>query len=129
LSSPFFIPRGHGYLWKPRLLLLQSSASAVWALACFAIAVSVLVLMLRRRGRRARWGLLALGVFAGLSGLAHAFDVWLIWNPIYWIDGGIRVAGAASALGLLLALPRLVPPAAPPADGAGQPAQKGHRLT
>jgi hypothetical protein len=128
-SSPFFIPRGHGYLWKPSLLALQASASAAWALGCFAIAASVLVLMARGRARGVRGPLLALAIFAGLSGLSHVFDIWLIWNPIYWIDGGVRVAGAVAALALALALPRLVRRDGPPADRPGAPSPHERKLT
>ena len=92
------MPRGHEYLWTPKLLVLEGGSSLLIALACLVLAVS---LARRRRGGRAApsrrsWSTLAL--FIGLGAAMHLADVWLIWAPLYWLDALIRCAAAIVAV-------------------------------
>ena len=102
-STEIFMPRGHDYLWTPKLLVLEGGSNLLLALAGFLLAAA----FLRRRARRAdpsgRVALsgrtatvLALGI--GLAAVTHLLDVWLIWAPLYWLDAFVRCLAALAAI-------------------------------
>jgi two-component system, NtrC family, sensor kinase len=96
-STEIFMPRGHDYLWTPKLLLLEGGANLVLALGWVGLGVAFLR---RRRGGRGAptaraWTTLA--VAALLLATSHLSDVWLTWAPLYWLDALIR-SGAALAV-------------------------------
>jgi hypothetical protein len=39
----------------------------------------------------------------------------VLWNPIYWVEGGLRALAALAALVTALSLPRLLKPRQDPA--------------
>ncbi|HLK93661.1 MAG TPA: hypothetical protein VKZ18_27465 [Polyangia bacterium] len=96
-STEIFMPRGHEYLWTPKLLVLEGAASLVLAVGCLVLAVAV------ARRRRAglplparRWTPLV--VFLVLAAWTHLSDVWLIWAPLYWLDALVRCAAAIAVV-------------------------------
>ena len=96
------MPRGHDYLWTPKLLLLEGASNLVLATAGFVLAAT----FLRRRAGRAvpsqrTWFLLALCM--GFAAVAHLLDVWLIWAPLYWLDALIRCLAALVAIAAAVA--------------------------
>ncbi len=100
-STEIFMPRGHEYLWTPAVLILEAGANLIIAAAAVAVAWRLVRLggaPLPPRGRRA---LVLLGIFLAL---AHLFDVWLIWAPLYWLDALVRCATAAVAVAAAVAL-------------------------
>ena len=104
-STEIFIPRGHEYLWTPKLLLLEGGANLVLAIGCLGLGVAFL-----RRRRGGRGALTArtwttLGVAALLLAASHLSDVWLTWAPLYWLDALVR---AAAALAVVAAVVRVV---------------------
>jgi hypothetical protein len=97
-STEIFMPRGHEYLWTPKLLVLEGASNLVIALACVVLGVS---LARRRRGGRgapSRRSWTALALFVGFAAAMHLGDVWLIWAPLYWLDALVRCAAALVAV-------------------------------
>jgi two-component system NtrC family sensor kinase len=94
-STEIFMPRGHEYLWTPKLLLLEGVSNALLALACLALAVAIA----RGRGAPSRRARRRLALFVALSAATHLFDVWVIWAPLYWLDALVRSAAALAAVG------------------------------
>ncbi len=103
-STEIFLPRGHEYLWTPKLLLLEGASNLVLALATTVIGVS----FLRRRGAGrpalTRRTSTALAAFAFLAATSYLGDVWLIWAPLYWLDALVRCAAAVAAIAAAAAL-------------------------
>ncbi len=102
-STEIFLPRGHEYLWTPRLLALELGSNAVIALACVAMAIGLARAVVKRAGlaRRAQIGL---GLFAACAAGTHLLDLWVIWAPRYWLDALLRCATAVVAIGAAVAL-------------------------
>jgi hypothetical protein len=92
-STEIFMPRGHDYLWTPKLLVLEGASNLVLALAGFVLAV----LFLRRRIGLSRRTSTALAFAIGLAAVTHLLDVWLIWAPLYWLDALVRCLAALAA--------------------------------
>ena len=97
-STEIYMPRGHGYFWTPKLLILEGGSNVVMAMAAAAIGWRLV-----RPGRRApapfapratAW----LALFAIFVAATHLFDVWLIWAPLYWLDALVRSVAAVVAV-------------------------------
>lgn len=127
-SSEFFMPHGHCYLWQPGLLWLQVSTNGLIGVSYLAITSTLVFLLYRVGDIPFKAMFLAFGVFIASCGITHFFDVWVIWKPDYWIDGGVRVVTAAASVGTALALPPLVPKALALAQGAKAAHDRGIAL-
>lgn len=97
-STEIFMPRGHEYLWTPKLLILEGASNFVIALACAVLAVGMARRRRAGRGALAPRAWTALAIFLLLAAWMHLFDVYLIWAPLYWLDGAVRCAGAIVAV-------------------------------
>lgn len=96
-STEIFMPRGHDYLWTPKLLILQGASNFVIALACLGMAIGVARARPdQRRLSRRTWR--ALGLFLSLAGATYLLDVYVIWAPLYWLDALVRCLTAAVAV-------------------------------
>jgi two-component system NtrC family sensor kinase len=102
-STEIFLPRGHEYLWTPRLLALELGSNAVIAAACLAMAIGLARAVVRRAGL-ARGAQIGLGLFAACAAGTHLLDLWVIWAPRYWLDALLRCATAVVAVGAAVAL-------------------------
>ena len=106
-STEYFIPQGHSYLWKPGMLTLHALANVVIALACLAIGVMLLRASRRWPAPARSLRLAAVALFLTL-GLTHLLAVVVLWNPIYWVEGGLRALAAVAAVVTAVRLPRLL---------------------
>ncbi|HEX9109390.1 MAG TPA: PAS domain S-box protein, partial [Longimicrobiales bacterium] len=115
LSLPFltlgeYMPHGMCYLWQPAMMALHATSDSVIGVSYVAVAVMIAWL-----GYRAREDLpfravfAAFGVFIVACGLTHLLEVYTLWQPIYWVSGGVKVVTAAASLATALALPEIVP--------------------
>jgi hypothetical protein len=102
-STEIFLPRGHEYLWTPRLLELELGSNAIIAVSCLAMAAALARIVARRTGL-ARRTLIALALFAALAAATYLLDLWVIWAPRYWLDAVIRTATAVVAVATAIAL-------------------------
>ncbi|HLL53662.1 MAG TPA: ATP-binding protein [Myxococcaceae bacterium] len=105
------MPHGHCYLWKPALVWLQSVSNGLIAAAYISISATLAYLVYRVRDIPFKVMYLAFGIFIISCGITHIFDVYVIWNPVYWLDGGVRALTAVASVGTAVALPPLVPKA------------------
>ena len=124
----FFMPHGHCYLWQPGLLLLQVSTNALIGGAYVAIAATLAYMVYRIGDLPFRAMYIAFGLFIVSCGVTHFMDVWVIWHPDYWFDGGVRAVTAVASIGTAITLPPLVPKALAIARGAQAAHQRGVAL-
>ena len=127
-SSDTFMPHGHCYLWRPSLLWLQVVANGLIGLSYVAISVTIAHLVRRGHYVPFKGMAVAFGVFIVSCGLTHLFDVYVIWYPVYWIDGALRAVTAAASVATALLLPSLVPQAIALARSAGSARERGVKL-
>jgi two-component system, chemotaxis family, sensor kinase Cph1 len=104
------MPHGYCYLQKSDLIWLHVISDGVIAAAYFMIPV-VLLYFLRRIRTRISFGW-AIGLFAAfivLCGSGHILDIVTVWNPIYYLQGGVRALTAAVSIATALMIIPLVP--------------------
>jgi PAS domain S-box-containing protein len=107
-----FMPHGMCYLWKPWLVGLHLASSGVIALSYFSIPITLLYILRKREDIPFNNIFLLFAAFILCCGVGHAFDIWTLWHPNYWISGWIRlVTGLVSlttAIALILKIPQIL---------------------
>jgi signal transduction histidine kinase len=108
-SERLFMPHGHCYLWTPSLVWLQVLSNALIGLSYVAISATLALLVVRVRDLPFKPVYAAFGVFIISCGFTHFMDIWVIWSPRYWLDGGVRLITALASVGTAAVLPLLFP--------------------
>jgi signal transduction histidine kinase len=112
VSSVGFEPHGHCFLWTPGLLWLYVVSDSVIALSYYAIPLALILFVRKRPDVAFRGIFLMFGAFILACGTTHLMGVWTIWEPTYWLDGGIKAATAALSLATAIVVFPLIPKAA-----------------
>ncbi|MDJ0590697.1 MAG: diguanylate cyclase, partial [Pleurocapsa sp. MO_226.B13] len=104
-----FMPHGMCYLWKTWLVSLHLVSNGIIALSYFSIPL-ILVYILRQREDIPFNGIFLLfAAFILFCGAGHAFDIWTLWNPNYWISGWLKLLTALISLATAIALAMKIP--------------------
>lgn len=108
--SSTFLPRGFCFLWNPHLLWLHVIADAIIWLSYLAIGAALARLAsLNQYTRPFRLILTAFGVFIISSGFSHLMDIVVLWKPLYWLQGDLKMVTAIASLSTVLLLPAALP--------------------
>lgn len=110
-STQGFMPHGHCYLWKPELVWLHVVSDSLIFLAYVSIPATLVYFVRRRKDLPFDWMFMCFGVFIVSCGLTHLMEVWTLWNPSYWLSGGVKVVTAIASLCTAALLMRLMPQA------------------
>lgn len=104
-----FMPHGHCYFWQPDVLWTQVITNGLIALAYFAIPLCLVIIYRKWKDVWLRWMLALFAVFIVSCGATHVMDVVTIWQPLYRLDGAIRMVTALSSVATAIALLRITP--------------------
>jgi signal transduction histidine kinase len=109
-GSSSFLPHGFCYLWDPGLLWTHVTADVLIGAAYVTISLSLAWLVHRvRRDIPFSWVFVAFGLFIITCGMTHFMEVWTLWEPVYWLSGGVKIVTAAASVTTAIALPFTVP--------------------
>jgi signal transduction histidine kinase len=98
------------YLNNGSLIWLHVITDSVIFLSYAAISVMLAYLVYRtRRGMPFSWMFLAFGTFIIACGFTHLMEVIVLWKPLYWLSGDVKLLTAVASLATAVALPPLVP--------------------
>lgn len=98
------------YLREPKLIWLHVVSDVLIGAAYVSISATLAYLVYRAsKGIPFNWVFLAFGLFIVSCGLTHFMEVWVIWEPVYWMSGYVKVVTAAASLATAVALFPLVP--------------------
>jgi two-component sensor histidine kinase len=111
LRSDAFMPHGMCFLWQPELLWLHASADALIALSYYSIPLALLYFVVRRQDLVFPAVFLLFSCFILACGTTHVMAIWTLWNPDYWLDGGIKVFTALTSVLSAVFLWRIMPAA------------------
>src|SRR5947207_476446 len=113
LLSSNFLPHVYCYLRNPKLVGLHLVSDALIWLSYVAISVTLIYLERKLRQEMGippfQWVYLAFGAFIVACGFTHFMEIVVLWKPVYWMSGAVKVITAAASVGTALALPYLVP--------------------
>jgi signal transduction histidine kinase len=111
-SSSSFLPHVYCYLYDKQLVTLHLICdTAIW-ISYVAIAITFTYLVYRtRRDIPFGWMFLAFGTFIITCGFTHFMEVVVLWRPLYWLSGDIKLVTAVASVLTAVALPSPVPQA------------------
>lgn len=110
IASENYLPYGYCYLWNKRLLTVNAVADSLLCLSCLAISCTLAWLLYREK-RNIPFGTIfvAFGFFIVACGFMHAMDVVVLWRPLYWLTGDLKLVTAFASLTTAVELPFWVP--------------------
>ena len=111
LSSNGLMPHGFCLRWNSPLLWLHVVSDVLITLAYYSIPLSLSYFVWQRKDLPYPRLFLLFGVFILACGTTHLMAVVVIWKPLYWLDGVVKVFTAlVSVLAAVLML-RIIPEA------------------
>lgn len=105
------MPHGHCFLWTPDLLWLYVASDSVIAIAYYSIPLGLWYFAQRRQDLPFKWIFIMFGVFVLACGTTHILAIWNIWQPVYWLDAGIKAVTALVSIITAILLWPLIPKA------------------
>jgi PAS domain S-box-containing protein len=109
LANSSFMPHGMCYLWKPGLVGLHVLSNAVIALSYFSIPFTLVYILRKRPDIPFNGIFLLFAAFIVSCGIGHAFDIWTLWHPNYWLAGNLKAMTAYVSLLTAIALIKEIP--------------------
>ncbi len=108
--SESFVPHGFCFLWNKQLLDLNVASDGLIFFSYLAISLTLATLVVRqRKDLPFAWLFVAFGVFIVACGFTHAMDVVVLWIPLYWLAGDVKLITAIASLTVAVMLPLLAP--------------------
>jgi len=108
-STESFLPHGQCLLWDSGLLWMHVISDATIALSYFAISGLLIYLVGKRKDLSFPWVFSLFGSFILLCGATHVVGVVILWNPVYWVAGAVKLLTAAVSLVTAVLLVPLMP--------------------
>jgi len=106
IFSSQFLPHAYCYLYNWNLILLHVISDGLIWLSYFAISLTLVHIVHRtRREIPFSWMFLAFGAFIIACGFTHLMEVIVLWKPVYWLAGGVKVVTAIASVTTAIALP------------------------
>ena len=104
-----FTPHGFCLLWEPGLIWLHAVSDAAIALAYFSIPIAIMVFVRRRTDMQHRWVAWLFAAFILACGTTHTLSILTLWQPFYWLEGGVKLVTAVVSLATAVALWPMIP--------------------
>ena len=105
-----FLPHGFCYLWDRQLLWTHFWSDLLIGLSYVTISFSLAWLVHKaRRDIPFSVAFVAFGLFIVTCGLTHFMGIWTLWEPVYWLEGGVKVVTAAASVATAAAMPFWAP--------------------
>ena len=100
---------GHCYYWRPEIVWLHVTSDLLIALAYYFIPFALLYIVRRRKDLDYPWMFILFGVFILACGTTHLMSIWVVWEPVYRLDGVIKAITAIASVPTAILLVRLAP--------------------
>lgn len=116
---------GYCYLRDPRMITLHVVSDSLIGAAYVSISATLAYIVYKAsRDIPFNWVFLAFGLFIVSCGFTHFMEVWVVWQPVYWLSGYVKVVTAAASVATAIALFPLVPKIFVLVENAKQAEQK-----
>jgi hypothetical protein len=110
-SAESFLPHGLCLLWDSGLLWLHVVSDGLITFSYLCISIALIYLVKKRKDLAFPWIFSLFGSFIFLCGVTHAFGIWILWVPVYWIEGEVKLLTAVVSLATTVLLVPLIPKA------------------
>ena len=111
LSSSPFLPHGQCLLWDSDLIWLHAISDGIIVLSYYSIPFILGYFVYKRRDLAFRWMFLLFGAFIFGCGTTHVLGIWTLWEPVYWLDGVVKLMTAGVSVVTAILLIPLIPKA------------------
>lgn len=111
LISNEFLPHGYCLVWQPELVLLHIISDGLITLSYYSIPIALAYFVATRKDLAYDWVFKLFGAFIFACGTTHLISIVTLWEPAYWIEGGIKAATAGVSLVTAILLWPLIPKA------------------
>jgi diguanylate cyclase (GGDEF)-like protein/PAS domain S-box-containing protein len=109
-GSEDFLPHGFCFLWNPGLVTLHVASDSTIFFSYMAISLSLAWLVYREREKIPMgWMVGAFGLFIVACGFTHAMDILVLWKPLYWLSGDVKLVTAIASITTAALLPLVMP--------------------
>ena len=105
------LPHGFCLLWDTKLVWLHVVSDAVITLAYYTIPLGLVYFVHKRRDLAYHWIFLLFGIFIFACGTTHLMNIWTLWQPLYRLEGGIKLLTAGASIATAIILVPLIPKA------------------
>ncbi|HTD68092.1 MAG TPA: ATP-binding protein, partial [Candidatus Limnocylindria bacterium] len=106
----FGFAHGYCYLRNPKMIWTHVISDLLIGGAYVSISATLAYLVYKAsKNIPFNWVFLAFGLFIVSCGFTHFMEVWVIWQPVYWLSGYVKVVTAAASLATAIALFPLLP--------------------
>lgn len=102
-------PHGYCLLWQPELVWTHVVSDLLIGLAYFSIPVVIASFLTQRRDVQFGWIVWMFAAFIMACGATHIFSIITLWNPIYGVEGLVKMVTAAVSVATAIALWPLLP--------------------
>ena len=86
-------------------------SDAVITLAYYAIPLGLVYFVRKRQDLAFHWIFLLFGIFIFACGTTHLMNIWTLWQPLYVLEGGIKLLTAGASIATAVILMPLIPKA------------------
>ncbi len=104
-----FVPHGYCLLWRPDLVAMHAISDGLIALAYFSIPAAIYTFVRRRPDFRHHRVAGLFILFITLCGVTHVIGVWTLWQPVYGLQGLVKLLTALVSVATAIALWPLIP--------------------
>lgn len=105
-STSTFAPHGFCYLWRPDILWLNVGSDLLIGIAYFTIPVILLYFLRRAKILPYPWVIALFAAFIVLCGVTHFVAIWAVWQPVYMLQGVLKLVTAiVSIITAILLIP------------------------
>lgn len=107
---------------------LHVVSDALITLSYYSIPLALIYFMRRRRDLEFSWMFGCFALFIVACGTSHLLEIWTVWQPAYWLSGGVKAITAAASIPTAVLLATTVVPAALQLPGPGMLRRKNEEL-
>jgi len=109
VTSTSYLPHGECFFWNGQLIALHVVSDGAIFLSYSAISISLGWLAWFERKRIPfNWMLAGFGLFIVACGFTHLMDIVVLWYPLYWLAGDVKLVTAIASVGTAVTLPSVI---------------------
>jgi PAS domain S-box-containing protein len=106
-----FVPHGYCLLWRSDLVAMHATADFITAISYFSIPAAIHVFIIRRRDMDYSWLAWLFVAFISACGMTHLVSLVTLWEPIYGLQGLVKLGAAGVSLVTAIVMWPLLPKA------------------